>query len=213
MLGYVNKPSKKDLTLPYISKMPMLNIGQQGIEKSFNEVLVGEAGNREIEVNASGRIVREISKQSSIKGKNIKLTLDSKLQKYLFNKLNKFKAGAIVVMDINKGEILSMVSSPNYNSNLIIKKPNKKYWDNLLNNSLSPLTDRSTQGLYSPGSTFKMIVAIAAIKHQVIKSSDKVFCEGKINFGDRFFHCWKNEGHGSMDIVSAIKESCDVFFL
>tara|TARA_Y100001970_G_scaffold64739_1_gene82877 strand:+ start:1858 stop:3663 length:1806 start_codon:yes stop_codon:yes gene_type:complete len=212
LLGYVNKPSKKDLNLPYISKMPMLNIGQQGIEKSFNELLVGKPGSREIEVNSSGRIIREISRKPSSKGKDIQLSLDSKLQKFLFTNLNNFKAGAIVVMNIDNGEILSMASSPNFNSNLIIKKPNKNYWEKLLNNPLAPLTDRTIQGLYSPGSTFKMIVAIAALKHKVVKPSDKFFCEGKINFGDRFFHCWKNKGHGDMDIISAIKESCDVFF-
>ena len=212
LLGYVNKPSKKDLNLPYISKMPLLNIGKQGLEKSYNEELVGKRGNKEVEVNASGRVVREISKKLSIKGNNIKLTVDKNLQKYLLNKLSNHKAGSIVVIDINTGEILSMASSPNFDANNIVKKPNKKYWDSILENTLSPLTDRSIQGLYSPGSTFKMIVAIAALTDGIIKSKNKVFCEGKLNFGDRLFHCWKTKGHGSMDVVSAIKESCDVFF-
>ncbi len=212
LLGYVNKPSKIDLRLPYISQMPSLNIGQQGIEKSFNELLVGLPGNREIEVNSSGRIIREISKKPSIKGKDINLTFDHKLQEYLYEKISKHKAGSIVVMDIKNGNILSMVSVPTFNSNLIIKKPNINYWNSLLENSLSPLTDRSVQGLYSPGSTFKMIVAIAALKHKVISFEKKFFCEGKIEFGDRFFHCWKTKGHGNMNIDLAIKESCDVFF-
>ena len=212
LLGYVNKPSKKDLILPYISKMPMLNIGKQGIEKVFNSELIGSPGNREIEVNSSGRIIREISKQSSINGQDITLSFDSDLQKFLTYKLENHKAGSIVVMNTNNGEILSMASSPNYNSNLIIKKPNKDYWDALLDNPLSPLTDRSVQGLYSPGSTYKMIVAIAALKHGIINSKNKFFCEGKIEFGDRLFHCWKTKGHGNMNIISAIQESCDVFF-
>ena len=212
LLGYVNKPSKKDLNLPYISKMPLLNIGQQGIEKTFNETLVGKPGNREIEVNSSGRIIREISKSVSKKGKNVHLSINNSLQKFSLNKLSNHKAGAIVTMNINNGEILSMVSSPSFDPNLIIKKPNKDYWDSLLKNPLSPLTDRSVQGLYSPGSTFKMVVALAALKHNIISTNENFFCEGKLNFGDRFFHCWKTKGHGKMDIVSAIKESCDVFF-
>ena len=212
LLGYVNMPSKKDLILPYISQMPKLNIGQQGIEQFLNEKLVGKPGNKEIEVNASGRIIREISKQPSIPGDNITLSLDHRLQKYLLNKLSNYLAGSIVVMNIKKGDILSMVSLPYFDSNLIVKKPNKKYWTELLDNSLSPLTDRSIQGLYAPGSTFKMIVAIAALKHGVINSKNKVFCDGKISFGDRIFHCWKTNGHGEMDIISAIKQSCDVFF-
>ncbi len=212
LLGYVNKPSKKDLNLPYISKMPLLNIGQQGIEKSFNEMLVGEPGNREIEVNSSGRIIREISKNASKKGKNLYLSINNKLQKFSLNKLSNHKAGSIVTMNINNGEILSMVSSPGFDPNLIIKKPNKDYWDNLLKNPLSPLTDRSVQGLYSPGSTFKMIVALAALKYNIIPINENYLCEGKLDFGDRPFHCWKTKGHGNMDIISAIKESCDVFF-
>ena len=212
LLGYVNKPSKKDLNLPYISNMPLLNIGKQGLEKTFNELLVGQPGNREVEVNSSGRIIREISKKLSIKGKELNLSIDSKIQKYLTSRIAEHKAGSIVLLDIETGEILSMVSTPNFNSNLIIQKPNVDYWNSLLNNSLSPLTNRSIQGLYAPGSTFKMIVAIAALKDGLIDKNDKVFCEGKIEFGDRFFHCWKTKGHGNMDIVSAIKESCDVFF-
>ena len=212
LLGYVNKPSKKDLNLPYISNMPLLNIGKQGLEKTFNELLVGQPGNREVEVNSSGRIIREISKNLSTKGKELNLSIDSKIQKYLTSRIAEHKAGSIVLLDIETGEILSMVSTPNFNSNLIIQKPNVDYWNSLLNNSLSPLTNRSIQGLYAPGSTFKMIVAIAALKDGLIDKNDKVFCEGKIEFGDRFFHCWKTKGHGNMDIVSAIQESCDVFF-
>ena len=212
LLGYVNKPSKKDLNLPYISNMPLLNIGKQGLEKTFNELLVGQPGNREVEVNSSGRIIREISKKLSTKGKELNLSIDSKIQKYLTSRIAEHKAGSIVLLDIETGEILSMVSTPNFNSNLIIQKPNVDYWNSLLNNSLSPLTNRSIQGLYAPGSTFKMIVAIAALKDGLINKNDKVFCEGKIEFGDRFFHCWKTKGHGNMDIVSAIQESCDVFF-
>ena len=212
LLGYVNKPSKKDLNLPYISKMPMLNIGKQGIEKSFNEFLVGKPGNKEVEVSASGRIIREISKKPSVKGNNLKLSIDTKLQKFSFTRLSSHKAGSIVVMDIKSGEILSIASFPNFNSNKIVQQPNKNYWDSLLDNSLSPLTDRSVQGLYSPGSTFKMIVAIAALQKGIIKLDNKFSCEGKINYGDRIFHCWKTKGHGSMDIQTAIQESCDVFF-
>ena len=116
--------------------MPLLNIGKQGIEKSFNEILIGKAGNKEVEVNSSGKIIREISKQSSIQGQDINLTVNSKLQKFSMSKLSQYKAGSIVVIDVNSGDILSMTSSPNYNSNLIIKKPNKDYWDSLLENLL-----------------------------------------------------------------------------
>ena len=105
-----------------------------------------------------------------------------------------------------------MASTPTYDPNKIIKKPNVEYWERILSNSLSPLTNRSLQGLYSPGSTFKMIVAIAALKYGVIGSNSTHSCTGKIEFGDRLYHCWKTNGHGKMDVTNAITQSCDVFF-
>ena len=105
-----------------------------------------------------------------------------------------------------------MVSVPDYNPNLIIKKPNQDYWDELLKNANSPLMNRSIQGLYAPGSTFKMIVALAGLQKGVISTKDSVFCKGKIEFGDRFYHCWRTNGHGKMQLIRAIKESCDIFF-
>ncbi len=212
ILGYVSQPNEKDLSLPFISNMPNLDIGKQGLEKSFNTTLVGNAGQREIEVNSYGRIIREISRKDSIKGNDVILTIDNRIQKYAINLLKAHRAGSIVVMNIENGEILCMSSIPTYDSNKIIKKPNKDYWENLLDDSLAPLTFRSVQGLYSPGSTFKMIVAIAALKHQMINLDSKFFCNGKIEFGDRPYHCWKTKGHGSMNVISGIKESCDVFF-
>ena len=212
ILGYTSQPTQKDLDLPFISKMPKLDIGKTGLEKFFNEYLVGKAGNKEVEVNSSGRVIREISFNPSKKGQNVHISIDQRLQKFTHIELEKHKAGSIVVLDINTGEILSMVSEPAFNPNLIIKKPNKNYWQSLLDNPLSPLTNRSVQGLYSPGSAFKMIVALAGLKHKVINLTTTHFCKGKIEFGDRFYHCWKTEGHGSMNIENAIKESCDVFF-
>ena len=212
ILGYINKPNQKDMTLPFVSKMPNLKIGKSGIESTFNSVLIGAPGQREVEVNSNGRLIREISRKESTKGKNIKLTIDSKIQEYAFNKLKTYRAGSIVVMNIENGQVICMVSVPTYNSNKIIKKPNKKYWDTLLSNKLSPLTFRSIQGLYSPGSTFKMIVAIAGLKYGLINNESNIFCTGKIEFGDRTYHCWKTKGHGRMNLIDGIKESCDVFF-
>ena len=212
ILGYISQPNKKEVNLPYISKMPKLDIGKTGLEKYLNADLIGIAGKKEIEVNSYGRVIREISSDPSQKGKNINISIDSRLQKFTYEELKEHKAGSIVVLEIDSGEILSMVSTPSYDANLIIKKPNTKYWNSLLENPLSPLTFRSIQGLYSPGSTFKMIVALAALKHNLIDPKKTTFCEGKIEFGDRFYHCWKTKGHGNMNLENAIKESCDVYF-
>ena len=212
IVGYINQPSKIDLNLPYISKMPSLDIGKRGIEKFFNEQLIGTPGQREIEVNAGGRLIREISTIPSKKGKNLNISIDLGLQKFTQKEISKHKAGSIVVLNIESGEIFSMVSTPTFDPNLIVKKPNEEYWKTLLKNSLSPLINRSIQGLYSPGSTFKLIVALAGLKHNVITPDNTEFCEGKIEFGDRYYHCWKTNGHGKMNLENAIKESCDVFF-
>ncbi len=212
LLGYISKPNQKELSLPFISKMPNLDIGKEGLEKSFNSILIGKAGQREIEVNSNGRVIREISKIDSQQGDEVILSIDSRIQEYAINLLQSHRAGSINVINIINGEILCMASTPTYDPNKIIKKPNKDYWDSILLNTLSPLTNRSIQGLYSPGSTFKMIVAIAALKHGVINSNSMHTCTGKIEFGDRLYHCWKTNGHGQMDVTNAIKESCDVFF-
>ena len=212
ILGYINKPDEKELSLPFISKMPNLDIGKEGIEKFFNPSLVGKAGQRQIEVNSYGRIIREISRKNSMQGQDVKLTIDSRIQIYSQNLLKAHKAGSIVVISIKTGQVLCMTSTPNYDANKIIQKPNIKYWDSLLENNLSPLTFRAIQGLYAPGSTFKMVVAIAALKHRIINENSKTFCEGKIEYGERLYHCWKTKGHGSMNVVDGIKESCDVFF-
>ena len=212
LLGYISKPNQQELTLPFISKMPNLDIGKEGLEKSFNPLLVGKAGQREIEVNSNGRIIREISKVESIRGEEVYLSIDLRIQQYAINLLKSHRAGSINVINIKNGEILCMASTPTYDPNKIIQKPNKEYWESILANSLSPLTNRSIQGLYSPGSTFKMIVAIAALKHGIINIDTTHSCTGKIGFGNRLYHCWKTNGHGKMNVTDAIKQSCDVFF-
>ena len=212
LLGYISKPNQQELTLPFISKMPNLDIGKEGLEKSFNPLLVGKAGQREIEVNSNGRIIREISKVDSIRGEEVSLSIDLRIQQYAINLLKSHRAGSINVINIKNGEILCMASTPTYDPNKIIQKPNKEYWESILANSLSPLTNRSIQGLYSPGSTFKMIVAIAALKHGIIDIDTTHSCTGKIGFGNRLYHCWKTNGHGKMNVTDAIKQSCDVFF-
>ena len=212
LLGYINKPNSEELSLPFIANMPDLDIGKEGLEKNFNSILVGKSGQREIEVNSFGRIIREISRVDSNKGNDLQITLDLRLQQYSMNLLNAHRAGSVVVMNIENGDIKTIASTPFYDPNKIIKKPNKDYWDSLLSNNLSPLTFRSVQGLYAPGSTFKMIVAIAGLYYGVVNNGTQHFCNGKIALGDRLYHCWKNNGHGSMNVQNAIKESCDVFF-
>ncbi len=212
ILGYTSQPSKEDIQLPFIANMPELDIGRTGLEKILNEKLIGKSGRREFEVNAFGRELREITSIVSNKGENINISLDNRVQSYVHSLLKENKAGSVVVIDINTGQIISMVSIPDFDPNLIIKKPNADYWDKLLNDPLAPLINRSTQGLYAPGSTFKMIVAFAGLKKGLVDLKKNIFCNGKIEYGDRFYHCWKTEGHGNVNLEKAIKESCDCYF-
>ena len=212
ILGYVSKPNKDELSLPYISSMPSLEIGKSGVEKHFNQLLIGKAGKREVEVNSIGREIREISKTESIEGGTLSLSIDLRLQRYVYEILKEHRSGSIVVMKVSTGEILSMTSVPSFDPNKIITIPNKKYWDTILKNELSPLTNRAVQGLYAPGSTFKMVVAIAALEKNIINSNFFVICAGKIEFGDKIYHCWKTKGHGKVDLTKGIVESCDCFF-
>jgi len=212
IVGYTSKPSKKDLALPFISSMPTLDIGKTGIEKTFNKDLIGIPGSREIETNAIGREIRQISIKPGTNGKKIELSVDLSIQETIHKRLIKEKSGSVVVMNIETGEIIGMVSIPDFDPNKIINKPNDKYWNEVSNNQLAPLTNRSIQGLYAPGSTFKMIVALTALEKGIINKDSSIFCNGSIEFGDRIFHCWKTKGHGKVNLMKGIVESCDCFF-
>ena len=138
IIGYTSQPSKKDLKLPYISSMPTLDIGRTGVEKYFNEILIVTPGNREVEINAFGREIREISRSRSIEGDRIYLSLDLRIQKVILNELQHLKAGSIVVINVNSGEIIGMLSIPDFDPNKLINKPNEKYWNKVLDNALAP---------------------------------------------------------------------------
>ena len=212
IVGYTSQPSEKDMELPYISSMPTLEIGKTGVEKFFNKQLIGIPGRREVEVSSIGKEIREVSRIESKKGNEIKISLDLDLQKIIYEQIKNKKSASVVVMNVNSGEIVGMLSVPNYDPNKLINKPNAEYWKNILENTLAPLTNRAIQGLYAPGSTFKIVVALAALEKKLINKDTEFYCNGKIEFGDRIFHCWKTEGHGKVNLIKGIKESCDCYF-
>tara|TARA_B100000029_G_scaffold462845_1_gene495677 strand:- start:654 stop:2477 length:1824 start_codon:yes stop_codon:yes gene_type:complete len=212
ILGYTGQPNEKDLETPYIKPLRTLDIGRTGIEKYFNEKLIGVPGSREVEINAFGREIRDIKKTNSIQGLQIHLSIDANVQKIIYEELKDIISGSVVVSNVNSGEILGMLSIPLYDPNKIISKPNLEYWNKVTNNPLSPLNNRVTQGLYAPGSTFKMIVALSGLELGIIDKNHSIFCEGKIEYGDRIYHCWKTKGHGKVNLTKAIKESCDCYF-
>ena len=221
VVGYMATPKKSDIKENPILKMLDTNIGRSGIEESFEKELRGFPGTRHLEVNASGREIREISKEESVRGINVKLTIDIKLQKYV-NSLLKDLNGSIVVIDVNNGDLLAIESSPNFDPNLFTKIISQKEWVKLIKNPMSPLVNKSISGEYSPGSTFKLIVLYSALINKVIEPNGTINCASKVKYGDRNFYCWchkKKTGCFATRTHTrkvgpelAIAQSCDSFF-
>ena len=214
VLGYVSQASEKDILNNEVIKnthVPGLKVGKIGLEKSFENQLIGKNGVQRYEVNAYGKRINQIDHQESIKGETIRLTIDTEIQK-LCNDLIKDVAGSISVMDIFTGEIIAMHSSPSFDPNLFIFGISQDDWQLIRNNPLKPLTNKTLSGLYSPGSTIKPIVALSALENDVISPNFKVNCTGKIEMYGQTYHCWKKKGHGVVNLKSAMKQSCDTYF-
>lgn len=192
-------------------ELPGFKIGRGGLEKTFDKLLRGKAGDAQEEVNAYGRVIRELSRTEGSEGESVVLTIDLQLQKYVHERLGEESAAA-VVMDINNGEILSLHSTPNFDSNDFNLGFTQQEWDSLRMDKRHPLVNKAIAGQYPPGSTFKMVVALAALKAGVVSPSERIECTGKHEFGDRIFHCWEEEGHGRLALVDAIARSCDIYF-
>ena len=214
ILGYVSEASENDILKSEVIKrnhVPGLKVGKTGLEKSFEEQLIGENGVQRYEVNAYGKRIRQIDHKKGKKGKKIKLTVDTEIQK-LSNKLLKNVAGSISVMDIYTGEILAMHSSPSFDPNLFLFGISHDDWHLIRNNPLKPLVNKTLSGLYSPGSTLKPIVALSALENNIINKNFKVNCTGKIEMYGQTYHCWKKKGHGTVSLKEAMKQSCDTYF-
>lgn len=211
VLGYVSSVSEKDVKDDPLLEVPGFKIGKSGIEKYFEKYLRGESGNLKLEVNAFGRIMKEIEKIDGVPGQNMALTIDARLQQKAFDLFGE-ESGAAVLLDVHTGEILAFVSAPSFDPNMMTQGLNNEQWKELLNNERNPMTDKAISGQYSPGSTFKMIVAMAALESGVSKPDTRSFCAGKMFLGSHAFHCWKKEGHGYLSVVEALQHSCDIYF-
>jgi penicillin-binding protein 2 len=213
-VGYVGTVSENDLDGDPLLELPGMRIGKSGIEKAYEAQLRGEPGVKQVELNAVRRIVRELSTTSSIAGKDMRITLDLELQQSVFQRLSMEQGAAAVIMDAKTGELLSYISTPGFDSNLFANGISKKDWEMLLNHPQRPLNDKVLTGQYGPGSTFKMIVALAALEAGIITPDTCMSCTGSITLGSHDFHChsWKYGGHGSVTLENAIAQSCDVYF-
>ncbi|MDC0543444.1 penicillin-binding protein 2, partial [Candidatus Pelagibacter ubique] len=214
ILGYVSEANEKDILNNEIIKnthVPGLKVGKTGLEKTFENDLIGTNGIERYEVNAYGKRIKQINYQDGLNGNTIQLTIDTEVQK-LCNELLKNVAGSISVMDIYTGEIVAMQSSPSFDPNLFLFGINQDDWQLIRNNPLKPLVNKTLSGLYSPGSTYKPIVALSALENGIIDENFKVNCKGKIEMYGQTYHCWKKRGHGIVDLKSAMKQSCDTYF-
>lgn len=211
LLGYVSSVAENERTGDPLLELPGFRIGKNGIERVHDRVLRGRGGNSQVEVNAVGRVIRELSRKEGQPGAEVRLTIDLALQEFALNRFGD-ESGAVVVLDARTGAVLAMVSTPGFDPNAFNRGLGAAEWKKLVSDKRAPLTNKAISGQYAPGSTFKMVVALAALEKGAINPSSKVFCSGSIKLGDAEFHCWKKGGHGLLNLSGAITQSCDVFF-
>ena len=192
-------------------RIPRFQIGKVGIERELENTLRGKAGTKKVEVNALGRVMREIERKEGSKGANLKLTLDTNLQAYVRARLGN-ESASVVVMDCNSGEILAICSSPAYDPNKFVRGISFDDYGTLRDDNHRPLASKTVQDAYPPGSTFKMVTILAALEAGIINHRDKIRCNGHVEVSNRKFHCWKRDGHGNVDLVKSLRESCDVYY-
>ena len=214
LLGYVAQASENDLINNNEIKkrhVPGLRVGKIGLEKTLENKLIGSNGIQRYEVNAYGKRINQIDYIEGKKGEDIRLTVDTKVQEEC-NNLLKDKAGSISVMDIYTGGIIAMHSSPSFDPNLFLYGISFENWNKIRENPKKPLINRTITGLYPPGSTIKPIVALSALENNVISTNFKVNCTGKMEMYGQTYHCWKDTGHGVVNLRDAMKVSCDTYF-
>tara|TARA_B100000035_G_scaffold202950_1_gene173604 strand:- start:1847 stop:3814 length:1968 start_codon:yes stop_codon:yes gene_type:complete len=217
VVGYVGAASPKDIERKEVIKenlVPGLKVGKSGIEFAKETDLIGRYGVKRYEVNSSGKRISQIDYIKETQGEKVKLTVDLEVQQ-MAQELLKGKAGSICAMDIYTGEVIAMASSPTYDPNKFTHGIGHKDWGEIRDDPLKPLVNKSIAGLYSPGSTFKPLVALAALEFGTIDPEKPILCKGHKHPYELYgvkYHCWKKNGHGYMKLRNAIKQSCDIYF-
>jgi penicillin-binding protein 2 len=215
VVGYVGPVSERDLEErpdpDPVLRIPEFQIGKIGVERWMEDTLRGSAGNKRIEVNHVGRVMRELERTDGTPGRDIQLTIDAEVQNFIQARLGE-ESAACVVMDVNTGELIACASSPGFDPNLFVRGITQRDYSALMEDDHRPLANKTVQGAYPPGSTFKMVTALAALEEGLITPETTHSCPGFIEFGDRRFHCWKRGGHGRVDLAKSLSESCDVYY-
>ncbi len=212
LLGYIGEVSEKELnTKGYEEYNPGDYIGKNGIERALENELHGGDGGRQLEVDARGRVLRTISESSPTVGNSVMLTIDANVQKQAERAFGE-QAGAAVVMDVNNGEIVAFVSNPGFDPALFSGRLPADVWQEYLDDKRHPLENKALSGQYPPGSTFKMVTALAGLNNNIINESTSIDCTGSYDLGTSTFKCWNKRGHGSTNLRKSLRESCDVFY-
>jgi len=211
LIGYVAPPTEADVADDPLLSLPGIRIGRAGLERYHDMALRGRAGSVQLEVNALGRVIRELDREEGEQGDEVGLTIDAGLQQAVLGHLGDESASA-VVLDCRNGEVLAMATTPSFDPNLFNSGVPQAQWAEWSADKRAPLINKATHGLYAPGSTFKMAVAVAALEARTLSPSDRIECPGYLDLGDARFHCWRKGGHGMLDLRGGLKNSCDVFF-
>ncbi|HEY5522893.1 MAG TPA: penicillin-binding protein 2 [Desulfuromonadaceae bacterium] len=212
LLGYIGEVSEKELNLTdFEDYNPGDYIGKNGIERALEKELHGGDGGRQLEVDARGRVLRTISESYPTVGNSVVLTIDAAVQKQAERAFGD-QAGAAVAMDVTNGEILAFVSNPGFDPSLFSGKLPADVWQGYLDDKRHPLENKALSGQYPPGSTFKMITALAGLQNNIINESTSINCNGSYDLGTSTFKCWNKKGHGATNLRKSLRESCDVFY-
>ncbi|PCD78083.1 penicillin-binding protein 2 [Pseudothioclava arenosa] len=215
VIGYVGPVSDYDLSRiedpDPLLRIPKFQLGKLGIEAKYEENLRGQAGQRRVEVNSGGREMRELGRQEGDPGANLQLTLDHALQNFALARLGDESAAA-VVMDVTNGDVMAIASAPSFDPNLFVRGISNADYRALTEDDHRPLADKTVQGQYPPGSTYKMVVALAGLEAGIIGPGDTEYCPGHFTVSGRRFHCWKRGGHGTVNLAKSLEQSCDVFY-
>ncbi|MFV0408899.1 MAG: penicillin-binding protein 2 [Paracoccus sp. (in: a-proteobacteria)] len=215
VLGYVGRVSDYDLSKMEdpdpVLMLPEFQYGKVGAENKLENILRGKAGTRKVEVNAAGREMRELSRQEGQQGATVQMTLDAGLQNYTVQRLGEESAAAVVI-DVTNGDIMAIASNPVFDPNLFVRGISSADYKALMEHDHRPLADKTVQGVYPPGSTFKMVTLLAGLESGAISAGTSFFCNGGLDVGGRKFHCWSRGGHGTVNPIASLQRSCDVFY-
>lgn len=215
VVGYVGPVSERDLEAlekpDPVLMIPRFQIGKNGVEQRMEDVLRGEAGHLRLEISAAGRVMRELGRSEGIPGRDLELTLDQGVQAYAMERMAG-ESAATVVMDVTNGDIIASAAAPAFDPNSFVFGIGTREWTELLNDPYRPLSNKAVSGTYPPGSTFKMVVALAALEAGLVRPGDTVNCPGFTMLGGHRFHCWRRGGHGRVDLRRSIAQSCDCYY-